>query len=1768
MRQIYNLNGIATPDLYELAPTAENAQIFADAITASKEGNKYGAAVDVYAVDKYQEMRLFLTEDRMSGVAIKSNGDIVSVFNDKRSGRDGAAYPLLDVAISNGGRKLDCFDTVLPKLYGAHGFRVVSRSSWNEEYRPEGWEEKTFEKYNNGHPDVTYMVLDNSYLGTYQRTEGKKIEKYDDVVAEQEKALKAFFPEFYKEESSGGTLGQYFPDINAISLAAGADRSTFLHETGHWYLDFRTHVVAGLLEGGHQLTTTQIRLVDTTAAAVRWLAADRPEWQEMDNMAVLKAWDALSLEEKRPMHEKFARNYEAYLMTGEAPTKGLRALFRKFSGWLKAIYTSIAGIPGQELNPEVKALYDDLFTAYADVREAQLRRDGAAAFHNKQYVNQTESLTSYAGDVEISAEEDENIDAAVEELLARRRVFFNRLDKLRDKTARQVRRADREALKRLREEERQKFNESKAGKAIDALMHGLPDADGVKHNVKIPRAELAELFGTRGYNLGKRLQQKGIAKYSKNVRHYSREAEEEKEAQLRELELGEQKELAKFEKQQAADLAAYEADLKKAKAKDVKDEMKRLDRRIKAKQRFDSMAGRYSGGRQTAALKRIEDRILHHAADVEEKEKEIERSTKLSDKEKKERLRSLNESAKWQTMLFENEKKSILATNPLTEEQILSRMERLRQKGLKAIAAHDAKFDKEQADRLENFKKRQAAALERFKTKSKKKIDEKAAKIEAITQEALDKDKQITELEFYKNAGLTADDINEDNIEYINEWMERYTEFENSIDGEFIADKLGYGSLSELVDDLLEYADPDAVIEARAQERLEAAFEHEWAKEAKELADRALINKAGENLAALQVQTFEELAKMGTGTATRDALKASIDLELTKIKISDLDPVKESRAAAREAKNLTQSAKKTDAREAVFSARRRLYHELKANAEKKLQEEVNKDFAKWRTLQEKDDRPSSDKQYLVQVQNVLRHIGVPTRLTFPDGISLRKFLQEEEEKNGYTIDVSEEILSLIDTPLDKDGLSQVNFQEMTYEQYVQIHNLVNDLLFYGKKKNEIFVDGTAYNLAEVQDELAASISEGIAANGIKKRNEAEGDAGTLKTMLRNALASHWRIPALLRSIEGTQFGYFWNYIIKPGDAAKGREQTLQHEYTLRMAEALAPLLRETKNRNTQKRITYDNGLTVKREEILAMALNMGNTENMQRLVDGLNADTVRNPDGTVWTPEALTAFIGEELSDEELKAVQNVWNVYDKLRPLIEEKEIRVYGRPPVWVKANAVTFAHPDGSSTTLKGGYYPITYDRVLSAKADELKAGDDIKQAMAANFRSATASRAHLKKRGTQGLGSPLNLTLNAGLEGLDAAIHELCWQEWEINARKIFNADSKTGKMIRDYFGTEAEKAIKQWMEDIAVGNANMAFQGNALASFLRKNISLAGLGFNVLTSIVQIPGLIQTAGVIGTKWMLLGFKAAASRGVMGAIRYAQEASPEMANRTRTRFRELVELEAEGRRGGNLLQVYQANAYKMIVMMQSLVDIPTWYGAREKYLAEGYDVTEAEALASRTLVDAQGSGDVFDLSGIERGNDFAKLMTVFYTFFNTTLNACRMVKNTEKTATAFFSMFLMLVIQPMTESFLRTAILDSVKSAGQWGDDDDDFWLKALRAGVGNTIDFNLGLFVGLREFSGVGDWAAGHLFGENTALRGYSGPSGFRKVQDINKFVAQLPRVANGEADLATFKAINNVFGSFFGLPSAQINKTATGAKAIYEGKANAGALFLGYSDSW
>jgi hypothetical protein len=136
--------------------TSERGGYFEGAIARAARDHPMGAAVEVKSLEFYRDPSntLYLSTDGLAGVAVKPDGDLVSVFKHPTST---ARVGEILADASKIATKLDAFDVdgFLPILYSKHGFRPVARVPFNDAFAPPGWNVDTM-----GRPDVVLMVKD------------------------------------------------------------------------------------------------------------------------------------------------------------------------------------------------------------------------------------------------------------------------------------------------------------------------------------------------------------------------------------------------------------------------------------------------------------------------------------------------------------------------------------------------------------------------------------------------------------------------------------------------------------------------------------------------------------------------------------------------------------------------------------------------------------------------------------------------------------------------------------------------------------------------------------------------------------------------------------------------------------------------------------------------------------------------------------------------------------------------------------------------------------------------------------------------------------------------------------------------------------------------------------------------------------------------------------------------------------------------------------------------------------------------------------------------------------------------------------------------------------------------------------------------------------------------------------------------------------------------------------------------------------------------
>lgn len=623
------------------------------------------------------------------------------------------------------------------------------------------------------------------------------------------------------------------------------------------------------------------------------------------------------------------------------------------------------------------------------------------------------------------------------------------------------------------------------------------------------------------------------------------------------------------------------------------------------------------------------------------------------------------------------------------------------------------------------------------------------------------------------------------------------------------------------------------------------------------------------------------------------------------------------------------------------------------------------------------------------------------------------------------------------------------------------------------------------------------------------------------------LLNHVKIQSWCRIFDQNQSGgFFWNLFIRSANERSTFENSMRAKVSKTLAEKLAPVFKKSQDEDPVIIPGFSKPFT--HGQRIAVALNCGNDSNRQRLVDG----------DCRFTDEALQAIFAT-LTEADWRAVEAVWQQFEELRPLIAEKEKRVFGTEPEWIDYQPFMVKTAEGKIIQVSGGYYPVKFDPRGSNRAAKYADANDVRQEMQGAYQSATTRRSFTKSRAQGDVHMPLRIDLAALYEGFNDVIHDLAWHEWLIETKRVLDGvngrDSGLRQAIKERYGYLVAKQFEDWRKDIATGGRDSA---DSWVNRMAANVGVATMGFSVTSAFVQLTGIGYVIPRVGIAPVMTAVGKFISDPV-GLHRAITKKSEAMRLRGLTQNREIAQVRNRLESGKHW---FKDHSYVMMTIMQNIVDSIAWQAAYERYTREGNSEDKAIAMADQVVIDTQSSGNVSDLSAIERSQG-ARLFTVFYSWMNAALNMGvveAMGENDRAKAAA--RLLFMGAVMPVLESLFREAL-----QAHDSDDDDDEDWTKQwLRKPLGAVVEYHLGLFLGLREVSST---AKSLIAGE--PLFGYNGPAGTRMIANT----ANAMQAATDPLSWRGLKVLVDIAGSLTGAPSTQINRTIKGIRAIESGQA-------------
>lgn len=540
-----------------------------------------------------------------------------------------------------------------------------------------------------------------------------------------------------------------------------------------------------------------------------------------------------------------------------------------------------------------------------------------------------------------------------------------------------------------------------------------------------------------------------------------------------------------------------------------------------------------------------------------------------------------------------------------------------------------------------------------------------------------------------------------------------------------------------------------------------------------------------------------------------------------------------------------------------------------------------------------------------------------------------------------------------------------------------------------------------------------------------------------------------------------------------------------------------------------------------RAQIISVILNSGNSQNIQAMIK--SGQFTRGELEKVWNAA----------SKKDWDFAQSIWDHIESFWPEIKQAEERRRNYTPKQVKAEAINTVHGE-----YRGGYFPIRYD----SKEAVFSKGEDIEtlyqQAKNGYFIAQHTQRGHTETR-TEGTGQPVILdpyVLHSHLDNIiyDLEVGDAITDMWKIVSNKdVKQAFTTVGQEHR-------HEMLEVWMRDVTTEQIRRNNAVERSLRWLRTGYTISKLAWNFTVSVLQMLGLFQSSVRLGHSnvlWALTTVMKSKQWGENSIYNLPREQTGFMATRSDTYNKDVIEAQRQlsatifdKALPGNSAKYVKDSFFWMISTMQGMVDTITWMAAKKKGLEDfNGDNLKANRFADRIVAQSQASGIFGERTAVERGSadkrigqtEALRAFTLFLSYFLAKNNiAIQRTKQTRfrnpgEALKWARDMAMLFFVESMLAAFLY----------GEFSEDDeltDIAVASALKSGSTfvNGIPIVGGIAAELEGFRGGGSIAT--------------------IIGDIAKAAEQIEQ---GEADLALFKAVNNVGGTFLHYPSGQINKT-------------------------
>lgn len=716
-----------------------------------------------------------------------------------------------------------------------------------------------------------------------------------------------------------------------------------------------------------------------------------------------------------------------------------------------------------------------------------------------------------------------------------------------------------------------------------------------------------------------------------------------------------------------------------------------------------------------------------------------------------------------------------------------------------------------------------------------------------------------------------------------------------------------------------------------------------------------------------------------------------------------------------------------------------------------------------------------------------------------------------------------------------DGKDRIQYdKDLTMAQFRDINEAIRAVNKVSRRDYEANTltdtDGNVIAISDAAARLAKSLPHRENWDAEQDRND-QNRKERGKELLSDALLSLTKIETLLRNM-----GDDWmQFIYKPVDRASRRELTMQQEACREFAR-IYHMYSDTEWRKMRSQKLYAVGSVERftKEQLLVMALNWGNQEGRQRVLDEANRH-VKNE--TQKANEAtIEDIFSRALSNKDLDFLEAVWGQLEQYWPERNKVQERLYGSGMGRVRAKPYTI-----NGRKVSGGYYPIVYDPQLTTRTNEMEL-DDIVKTQLSGSSTMGIGMGSTKKRVKQVKNQIIYKSLDVWPSAVNEAIHHICMREAVTDVYKLISHPDVEAA-VQENYGMRTYAALKQWAKDCWKTDVQKTDKISRMLENMRRNTTFAVMAYRTSTAVLNglnILPMMNRIGVWNTVKALVNFGIGFYKGTPTYNRnrrFVMEHSPFMADRINTIDKDMQQkmrltMPKNTSRAGQKARIARdalnRYGYFFITETDLMCSLALWKYQYDESLRQQIDAgkTDEKLMRDQALFEADqavrdvlGSGMVKDQAELQRKNGLVAQITPFYSYCNTVMNALIDAGYKWKSGNRlamFNAMLYWIVLNSVFEQLYRSAVS---------GDDLDKLLKKMGVKFMTNTVQ-------GIPVVRDAAEIIGNHMFG----LPNYDS-SNVLAVSAIDELMKASKAAASKNQDATDVaRAANRALNRFVGLP--------------------------------